>query len=427
MALPIAYDVTRLGSRVFSASPNGVHRVDATLARHVLTLTDRPVSAAWYPRPLAHRIVSREAGLEVLEGVDDHFDERDDPGLEPHYRAIRQWVIGGETRPAAAPTRLAHGRPGKLGEAAAWLMRHGIGAAASRALPRGARYLNASHYGLMVQGGFDWLARRPDVTAVFFLHDLLPLETPEYFPPREHERHEIRLRNLARRAGGAIVSTRVVSTALQLHLERLGRRDLPILVAPPAVAPIFREPVAADAELAARPFFIQCGTIEPRKNHLTMLNVWRELIARHGPRAPKLVLIGRRGWENENVVDLLDRAPSLRGHVLEVSGLPTPVLRRLLASARALLMPSFAEGFGLPLAEALAAGARAIASDIPVFREIAGDAFTALSPIDGAGWTRAIEAYSGLAPPLPAPGSREAPPSDPDLFFRRVESFLDSL
>ena len=95
MAPPIVYDVTRLGSRVFSASPNGVHRVDATLARHVLTLTDRPVSAAWYPRPLSHRIVSREAGLEVLEGVEGHFDENDDGRLEPLYRDIRGWLLGG--------------------------------------------------------------------------------------------------------------------------------------------------------------------------------------------------------------------------------------------------------------------------------------------------------------------------------------------
>jgi glycosyltransferase involved in cell wall biosynthesis len=357
----------------------------------------------------------------VLDGVDGHFDERDDPRLAPLYRAIRDWVLG-DASPPPASERMVHGRGRKLDRALGWLMRNGIGASATRVLPRGACYLNVSHYGLAVPGAFDWLAVRGDIKAVFFLHDLLPLETPEYFPAGERARHEIRLANLARRGTGAIVSTRVVATALAERMEILGRRDLPILIAPPPVAPIFREPVEADDELRARPFFIQCGTIEPRKNHLTMLHVWRELVRRHGARAPKLVLIGRRGWENENVVDLLERAPSLRGFVLEAAGMPTPVLRRLLASARALLMPSFAEGFGLPLAEALAAGVPAIASDIPVFHEIATGAFTAIDPIDGVGWLRAIEAICGPTPLPAVPG----PPAE-DLFFEKVENFIDQL
>ena len=55
-------------------------------------------------------------------------------------------------------------------------------------------------------------------------------------------------------------------------------------------------------------------------------------------------------------------------------------------------MPSFAEGYGLPVAEALALGVRVIASDISVFHEIAGQNFTAIDPIDAKGWRRAIEA-----------------------------------
>ena len=57
-------------------------------------------------------------------------------------------------------------------------------------------------------------------------------------------------------------------------------------------------------------------------------------------------------------------------------------------------MPLFAEGYGLPLAEANAAGVRVVVSDIPVFREIAEGSFVSLSPIDGIGWLRAIEDFS---------------------------------
>jgi len=107
---------------------------------------------------------------------------------------------------------------------------------------------------------------------------------------------------------------------------------------------------------------------------MTLLNVWRRLAERPGPATPKLVVVGKRGWLNENVTDLMSRSPALRASVIEASGLSTPALRRLLAGARALLMPSFAEGFGLPVAEALAAKVPVIASNLEVFQEFGGDA-----------------------------------------------------
>jgi glycosyltransferase involved in cell wall biosynthesis len=257
---------------------------------------------------------------------------------------------------------------------------------------------------------------------------MLPLETPEYFRAGELGAHQRRLRNVARHGAGVIVSTQVVRDALQNHLAKLGRNDLPILVAPLPVPPAFLQDEAPNDELCAEPFFVLCGTLEPRKNHLMILHVWRELVARHGSAAPKLILIGARGWENENIVDLLERCGSLRHHVLEVSGLATPSVKRLMKAACAVLVPSFAEGYGLPLAEALALGTPAIASDIPVFREIAGDRFTGLSPIDGEGWMEAIELAAQRRPkPLGAQTKGGAATMAPDSFFRAIDEFVGAL
>ena len=88
------------------------------------------------------------------------------------------------------------------------------------------------------------------------------------------------------------------------------------------------------------------GTIEPRKNHLLLLHLWRELAEALGDAAPKLLLIGRRGWENENILDLLERCPALQGKVMEYAGLPDAAVAGLLPGARALLFPPFAGGFG---------------------------------------------------------------------------------
>jgi glycosyltransferase involved in cell wall biosynthesis len=90
------------------------------------------------------------------------------------------------------------------------------------------------------------------------------------------------------------------------------------------------------------------------------------------------------------VLRMLRQARLLHGRVIFARGLSSPALRRLVAHARALLMPSFAEGFGLPVIEALAVGTPVIASDLPAHREIAGDLAIYRDPTDGPGWLAAI-------------------------------------
>ena len=68
-----------------------------------------------------------------------------------------------------------------------------------------------------------------------------------------------------------------------------------------------------------RPTFIMLGTIEGRKNHLLLLNIWAGLVREFGPNAPRLLIIGQRGGECEDVFDMLDRSEVLRDAVTEVS------------------------------------------------------------------------------------------------------------
>ena len=107
-------------------------------------------------------------------------------------------------------------------------------------------------------------------------------------------------------------------------------------------------------------------------------------------QVPHLHIIGRRGWENQNITAILDRAPFMNRSVFEHGFLPDDQLAARLGAARALLFPSFAEGFGYPLAEALQMGVPAICADLPVYREIAGGIPTYLDPLDGPGWKHAI-------------------------------------
>ena len=111
------------------------------------------------------------------------------------------------------------------------------------------------------------------------------------------------------------------------------------------------------------------------------------------------MLVGQRGWETENVIDMLDRCPALRGTVIEHNALPDAAMVPLLSGARALLLPSFAEGFGFPVIEALQLGVPALCSDIPALRETGGAVPEFLDPLDGPGWHRAILDYAAPESP----------------------------
>ena len=113
-----------------------------------------------------------------------------------------------------------------------------------------------------------------------------------------------------------------------------------------------------------------------------------------GTAPPRLVVIGRRGWENEMVIDLLERSAALAPHVVELGDLSDGETHALLGRARALLMPSFTEGLGLPLMEAGLMGVPAVVSDLPALREIGARGTLYLDPLDGPAWRAAITALA---------------------------------
>jgi glycosyltransferase involved in cell wall biosynthesis len=226
---------------------------------------------------------------------------------------------------------------------------------------------------------------------VCLIHDLIPIEFPEYSRPGQDKRHRRRVETVRDLADAVIVPSAATGTALRSQIDSDGRRHR-MLVAPfgvelPTVG-------ATELLLPKRPYFVCLGTIEARKNHLLLLNLWRDFAAQTGSNSPILVLVGRRGWEIENTIDMLDRCPALRGIVSECGALPDRKAVRLLKNARALLLPTHAEGFGFPLGEALACGTPVLCSDIPALREIGGGVPEYFHPLDAGAWRAAILDYA---------------------------------
>lgn len=259
----------------------------------------------------------------------------------------------------------------------------------SRRSSAGRILFNIGHSGLERPSYAAWL-REKQVKPVFMVHDLIPITHPEYCRPGEFNRHMTRMRTVLETAAGIITNSNDTLLILAALAHRLG------LKMPPAVASPLGSGIDSrdfDSRPLANPYFVMIGTIEARKNHWLALNVWRRLVERNGGKAPNLVVIGQRGWECENALDLMERCKELQGNIVEVPGCSDRELVRYLRHAQALIFPSFVEGYGLPLVEALSLGVPVIASALPVFREVAGNIPEYLDPLDVLGWLACIEDY----------------------------------
>lgn len=296
-----------------------------------------------------------------------------------------------------------------------------------RPIPMGCTLLVSTHSWLAHEDTWRWLLKR-NCKAVVFLHDLIPIQFPEYAHPREKALHERRLDHTLRYSRGIIVNSSCTRSAVLAYANRMGLPVPPILVA--ALGHELPDPDSVPSKQnSAKPYFLILGTIEPRKNHLLLLTLWRELVKRHGEAAPRLIIVGRRGWECEQVVDLLERCEAIHPYLIEKNDASDEEVVALLACARALLMPSYAEGFGMPVQEALAMGIPVISSPLPAIQEFAGEIPDYAEPHDGTRWLKLIEEYA-----KPHSPEREAQLQRLPAFrhhtwpehFERVAAFLEA-
>lgn len=160
--------------------------------------------------------------------------------------------------------------------------------------------------------------------------------------------------------------------------EAVRRELIEIGVSPDRVRAIHHGTgLVADAEPGPLPpgtpsrYALHVGTVEPRKNVPTLLAAWRLLRKRFDP--PPLVLCGGFGWKAEEVRREIAEAEK-EGWAVHLGYVSAAELAALYRGAELVALPSFYEGFGLPAIEALRAGAPLVASDLPVLREVAGNA-----------------------------------------------------
>ena len=226
-----------------------------------------------------------------------------------------------------------------------------------RHLPRGIVYVNTGHTNLTdrVLSALQGIDARVSV----FIHDTIPLDHPQFQRPGTVNSFRHFLTSAAR-ADLLICNSRQTEADLARHL---GADRLPATVAAPLGLDLTAPGTAPDGPWQS-PYFVILGTIEPRKNHALLLDLWDQIPDAH------LLICGSRGWENHATFAALDARPP---RVHELPGLDDGQVAALLTGSAGLLFPSLAEGYGLPPVEAAALNVPVLLHDLPIYREVLGD------------------------------------------------------
>ncbi len=383
----IIMDVSRLLARARSTAPTGIDRIEKAYTDYLLA---RPSEQTGFVAIRGGRAwtIPRQHVVAVSHALDQQWSARTEDGGDL-ARALDWSELQspkGSDHPSSSPSG-AYQRP----LLAPW---RPLGFATGAHQPT---YLNVSHHHLDKKPVLEQIKSHFGARVIMFIHDAIPVQFPEYCRPGHGDRHRRRLDTVDALADGVLVNSSATERDLRQLVPGLNKRQVPTKTVPLWLEDVFARPVQVTPP--SHPYFVCVGTIEARKNHTLLLSLWRDLVAQLGPACPRLVLVGRRGWENDTALALLDRSNPLKDVVIEAGALNDQDLAHLLHGARALLLPSFAEGFGLPVVEALGAGTPVIASDLPALREVGQGAPDYLSALDGLGWRDAILAYTQINAP----------------------------
>ena len=406
-------DISRLHQRAARSTPSGIDRVEFAYLSHTLDASEWPHEVVHVLSPrLVAGALRPERAQEIHRQIEKSWSSTSGPGEEATFLALKL-ALEQPVKPLLKKALRFSAAVAQQGWSQTILNPRDLLRAGVRLKRRVNRlgekknvYVHTSHSFLDKPHLFDWL-RAHRIPAVFFLHDVIPIDFPEFCRPGEAQRHLTRLRTIAELASLVLVNSDYTARVARTHFAANGWPVPPFATVPLGVGEWFQSREGLDPPQAAHPYAVFVGTIEPRKNLAFLLAVWRRLAEQYGDQTPRLVIVGRRGWENENVLDFLERSSMLAPFIIEINDLNDAGVASVIAGARALLAPSFVEGFNLPVVEGLALGARVIASDIEVHREIAGGHATLVDALDGPAWARAIAGACGLEPEVPRP----APPA----------------
>ena len=260
-----------------------------------------------------------------------------------------------------------------------------------RHLPAGFAYFNTGHSNLTerVMNCVKYASGTVDV----LIHDVIPLEYPEYQRAGTVDPFRDKVKRVRMLADRVIYNSQDTRDRTEAVMREWGAVPDGIVAHLGTIRPVADRATMPDSLAPIRPYFVTVGTIEPRKNHALLLDLWAQL----GGDAPPLLICGSRGWNNQTVFDRLDALPQ-NSPIKEVADLDDGTVAALVAGSAGLLFPSHAEGFGLPPIEALQLGTRVLCNDLTVLREILGEHATFAPVSESQLWLNTIQSWEKTPP-----------------------------
>ncbi len=254
--------------------------------------------------------------------------------------------------------------------------------------------------------GSDWyfkstdkigpLKRQHGFRYAVMCYDLIPILFPSFFPERDLGLFRRHWSSMMSVADLVLVNSRKVESDVRAYCAGLGVEAPRLALAPLGSEPISAGPgVPLPAGLQEGKFILLVATIEPRKGHAMLLDIWQQLLSEGLPQRLgfKLVFVGRPGWHVDDLLSRIANRAAFEGTVLHLSGLDDLVVARLYETVAFCVLPSLYEGFGLPLVEAFARGKTVIASTGGSLPEVAGEFAPCLSPTDPEAWLATIRRW----------------------------------
>ncbi len=387
-ATPVWLDLTRLVSRVGRGVLTGIDRVELAWLRHLLS-EGNPATRYLVRTTRGYLLLDQRGAAKLAAvvageraaGPADLLSRLLRKGSNPRHR------VEATLRPLAVDRALPSRLPRLI----------------ERQSPAGFIYLNLGHANLS-QATLGTFAASGRARVAVLIHDLIPITHPDLVAEGMPESFAGRLERVRTHADLVLCNSAATAADLAAHWHSAPHRP-PTSVVHLGVDPVPRVTGQRDPRR-----FVMLGTIEPRKNHALMLDVWEVLAAELRPdQMPDLHIIGPVGWRVEALMERIAAHPLKNRSIHRHGPLSEAEVHAHLASATALLFPSLAEGFGYPPLEAAMMGALPICSDLPVFRETLGHSAVYLDVRDAYSWSDTIKKHVLGIETLPALPTPEVP------------------
>lgn len=216
------------------------------------------------------------------------------------------------------------------------------------------------------------------IKRITIIHDLTPVRFPEFHPALSSQVQKMTLPHILRKADCILANSGYTKRDIEkCYPSCIGKTHVVF----PGKESIFqpaRDAAVLEKYKIRQPFLLSVGTIEPRKNLLTLLKSY-ESFRRQSEQPLQWVLVGKKGWKNESFFQALEVSP-FRGDIILTGYTERLELPVLYSMARIFIYPSLYEGFGLPVLEAMSCGAPVLISNSSSLPEVGGDAACYFDP-----------------------------------------------